>query len=56
MNISFFNLRFDLFSINAKEVNEIRNNVVCVVAQLAFVFCCALATGNYIVFQHILVN
>ena len=31
MNISFFSLRFDLFSIIAKEVNQIRNNVVCVV-------------------------
>ena len=32
MNIYFFSLRFDLFSIIAKEVNQIRNNVVCVVA------------------------
>ena len=37
MNISFFSLRFDLFSIIAKEVNQIRNNVVCVVAHLVFV-------------------
>ena len=28
MNISFFNLRFDLFLIITKEVNQIRNNVV----------------------------
>ena len=34
-NISFFSLHFDLFSIIAKEVNQIRNNVVCVVARLA---------------------
>ena len=34
MNISFFSLRFDLFSIIAKEVNQIRNNVVCAVARL----------------------
>ena len=27
----FFNLHFDLFLIIAKEVNQIRNNVVCVV-------------------------
>ena len=27
MNISFFNLRFDLFSIIAEEVNQIRDNV-----------------------------
>ena len=33
MNISFFSLPFDLFSIIAKEVNQIRNNVVCVVAR-----------------------
>ena len=37
MNISFFDLRFDLFSIIAKEVGQIRNIVVCVVAR--FVFC-----------------
>ena len=29
MNICFFNLRFDHFSIIAKEFNQIRNNVVC---------------------------
>ena len=34
MIISFFSLRFDLFSMIAKEVNQIRNNVVCVVALL----------------------
>ena len=34
MNISFFNLRFDLFLIFAKEVNQIRSNVVCVVIRL----------------------
>ena len=34
MNISFFSLRFDLFSIIAKEVNQIRDNVICVVAQV----------------------
>ena len=32
MNISFISLRFDFFSIIAKEINQIRNNVVCVVA------------------------
>ena len=36
MSISFFSLRFDLFSIIAKEVNQIRNNVVCVVARICF--------------------
>ena len=36
MIISFFSLRFDLFSIVTEEVNQIRNNVVCVVALLVF--------------------
>ena len=56
MNISFFSLRFDLFSIIAKEVNQIRNNVVCVVARLVFLFCCALTTGRCNAFQHNFVN
>ena len=55
-NISFSNLRFDLFSIIAKKVNQIRNNVVCVVARLVFVFCCALTTGRCNAFQHIFGN
>ena len=38
MNISFFNLRFDLFSFIAKKVNQIRKNVACVVARLVFMF------------------
>ena len=50
MNVSFFSLRFDLFSIIAKEVNQIRNNVVCVVAR------CALTTGRCNAFQHNFVN
>ena len=56
MNISFFSLSFDLFSIIAKEVNEIRNKVVCVVARLVFLFCSALTTGRCNAFQHIFVN
>ena len=56
MNISFFSLRFDLFSIIAKEVNQIRNNVVRVVARLVFSFCFALATGRCSAFQHNFVN
>ena len=56
MNISFFNLRFDLFLIIAKKVNQIRNNVVCVVARLVFVFCCAFTMGRCNPFQHIFVN
>ena len=56
INISFFNLCCDLFSIIVKKVNQIRNNVVCVVARLVFVFCCALTTGRCNAFQHIFVN
>ena len=56
MNISFFSLRFDLFSIIAKEVNQIRNNAVCAVARLVFLFCCALTTGRCSAFQQIFVN
>ena len=52
MNIFFFSLRFDLFSIIAKEVNQIRNKVVCVVTCLVFVFCCALTTDSCNAFQH----
>ena len=36
MNISFFSLHFDLFSIIAKEINQIRNNIVCSVARVVF--------------------
>ena len=56
LNISFFNLRFDLFLIITKEVNQIRNKVICVVIRLVFVFCCALTTGLCSVFQHVFVN
>ena len=56
MNISFSNLRFDLFSINAKEVNQIRNNAVCVVACRVFLFCCALTTRRCNAFQHIFIK
>ena len=56
MNISFFSLRFDPFSIIAKEINQIKNNVVWVVAPLVFVFCCALTAGRCNAFQHIFVN
>ena len=55
-NISFFNLYSDLFSIISKKVNQIRNNVVYVVARLVFVFCCALTTGLCNAFQYIFVN
>ena len=56
MNVSFFSLRFDFFPIIAKGVNQIRNNVVCVVARLVFLFYCALTTGRCNAFQHIFVN
>ena len=52
----FFNLRFHIFSNMAKQVNQIRSNVVCVVARLVFVFGCALTTGPCNAFQHIFVN
>ena len=52
----FFQFRFDLFSIIAKKVNQIRNNVVCAVARLVFVFCCALTTGRCNAFQHFFGN
>ena len=52
MNIYFFSLRFDLVSIIAKEVNQIRNNVVCFVAHLVFLFSCAVTTGRCNAFQH----
>ena len=56
INITFFNLLFDLISMIAKEVNQIKSNVVCVVARLVFVFCCAITTGCCNAFQHNLVN
>ena len=56
MNISFFSLRFDLFSIIAKEVNQIRNDVVCAVARLVFWSCCALTAGSCNAFQQNFVN
>ena len=56
MSISFFSLGFDIFSIIAKEVSQVRNNLVCVVACLVFLFCCALTTGCCNAFQHIFVN
>ena len=49
MNILFFSFRFDLFSI-------IGNNVICIVARLVFLFCCALTTGRCNAFQHNFVN
>ena len=52
----FFQLRFDLFLIIAKEVNQIRNKVVRVVARLVFLFCCTLTTGRCNAFQHNFVN
>ena len=56
MSISFFSQGFDIFSIIAKEVNQVRDNVICVVACLVFLFCCALTNGHCNAFQHIFVN
>ena len=56
INISFFSLLFDFFSIFAKKINQIRNNVVCFVAHLVFLVCCALTTGRGNAFQHIFAN
>ena len=53
INISFFSPRFDLFSIIVKKFIQIRNNVVCVLARLVFVFFCAVTTGRCNTFQHI---
>ena len=39
MKICFWNLHFDLFLIIAKEVNQIRKNVVCVVVRLVVLLC-----------------
>ena len=36
MNIYFFSLRFDLFSIITKKLNQIRNNLVCIEARLVY--------------------
>ena len=52
----FFHSFFNLFSIIVKEVNQIKNNVVRVVARLAFLFCFALTTGRCSTFQHNFVN
>ena len=52
MNISFFSLRFDFFSILAKEVNQIRINVVCVVARLVFCFAAHSLRASCNTFQH----
>ena len=52
MNISIFSLCFYLISIIGKKVNQIRNNVACVVARLVFLFCCALTTARCNAFQH----
>ena len=46
MNISFFNLCSDLFSIIFERVIQIRNNIAYVVARIAFVFCCTLNMGR----------
>ena len=54
--ISTFNLGFDLFSIIAKKVSQIRNNVVNVADRLVLVFSCAPTTSCCSAFQHIFMN
>ena len=56
MNISFLNLCLDLFSMIAKKIHQIRNNMVCVLAPLVFVFCCALTTSYCNAFHHSFIN
>ena len=51
INSSFFSLRFYLFLIITKEVNQIRNTIVCDVARLVFLFCCTLTTARCNAFQ-----
>ena len=53
-NYEYFSFQF-AFRIIAKEVKQIRKNVVCVQLVL-FSFCCALTTGRCYAFQHKLVN
>ena len=47
----FFQSAFDLFSIIAKKVDQIRNNVVCVAARLVFLICCALLRAVAVLFH-----
>lgn len=42
IDICYFNLSSERFSIHNKEVNKIRNDIVCVVARHAIVFRCVL--------------
>ena len=53
---SFFSLRFDLFLIIAKKANQIRNNVLCVVARYVFLFCCGLTRSRCNALQHNFTN
>ena len=56
INISYLNLCSDLFSIITKKVNQIGNNVACIVAPLVSVFCCALTMGCWNALQDIFIN
>ena len=51
LNIAFFSLRFELFSIIAKEVNQISDNVVCVAVRFVFLFCRALTPAVAVLFN-----
>ena len=48
--ITFLNLFSNRFLIIVKEVNQIRNNIVCFVTHHVFAFSCALTTGSCNVF------
>ena len=57
INIFFFKICVVIsFQSSPKKVNQIRNNVVCVVTRLNFVFWFALTAGCSNAFQHIFVN
>ena len=51
-----YNYEYFFFQSVIKEVNQIRKNVVSVVACLVFVFRCAFAMGHCNPFQHIFIN
>ena len=53
ITFSFFNLRFDLFSIIAKksQLSQEQYNVVCIAARTVFVFSCALTTADSMLFN-----
>ena len=51
ININFFNLCSDPFSMITKKVNQIRSIAVCVVARPVFFICCALTAHIAMLFN-----